>query len=176
MQLRNEKTGAVGTYAGWAGGVGVSVGVNIAKTSLPDFESFTTPEPMSFADFSGANFTIASIGVGIGAAGVEWSKFRFDRFPGGQKPPDGIQVGGLSFGGLELNLGSAVYGAMFLTDSPSETYDETSRSTRIDTFESVSQENTSHRVLFDTGSPDVTAWESDQLYEYLYAIVVRSGF
>lgn len=175
IQLRNNKTGEVGTYAGWTSGVGASVGINIAKTSLPDFESFTTPEPMTFADFSGANFSITSIGFGIGAFGAEWSKFTFDRLPGGKRTPDGIQVGGISFGGVELNLGSAVYGAMFLADNPSEYYAETTRTTRSETFESFSQEASSQRVLFDTGKADVTPWQSDLLNEYLYGIVVRSG-
>jgi hypothetical protein len=176
IQLRNEKTAAVGTYAGWTGGIGASVGINIAKTSPPDFESFTTPEPMTFADFSGANFSITSIGFGIGVFGAEWSKFRFDRLPGGKRPPsEGIQVGGLSFGGIELNLGSAVYGAMFLADNPSEEYTETTRTKRIETFESFNQETSSHRVLFDTGKADVTPWQSDLLNEYLYAVVTRSG-
>ena len=175
VQLKNEKTGAVGTYAGWTGGVGASVGINIAKTSLPDFESFTTPEPMTFADFSGANFSISSIGFGLGAFGAEWSKFQFDKFPGRQKTPGGIQVGGLQFGGFELNLGSVVYGAMFLTDNPSETFLETTKSTRMQQFESFDQEKSAHRMHFDTGSAAVGAWESDLLNEYLYGIVTRSG-
>ena len=33
-----------------------------------------------------------------------------------------------------------------------------------------------HRVLFATAANEVTAWESDLLNEYLFGIVVRSGF
>ena len=175
IQLRNNKTRTVGTYAGWTGGIGVSLGVNVAKTSPPDFESFVTREPMSFADFSGAQFWITSVGAAIGVFGAEFSIFRFDRFPGGQPTPGGIQVGGLSFGGIELNLGSTVHGAMFLTDHPSEMYNETTRAKRVQTFKSLSQEVSGHRVLFATGSQDVEAWESDILNEYLHSIVVRSG-
>lgn len=175
IQLRNGKTGNIGTYAGWTSGAGVSVGVNIAKTSRPNFESFTTPEPMTFADFSGSNFSIASVGVGVGFFGAEWSKFRFSRFGGGQPTPGGIQVGGLSIGGIGLNLGSAVYGAMFLADNPLESYTEISRVKHTQTFESLSLESASHRVFFETGSSEVNSWESDGLNAYLFAIVTRSG-
>lgn len=176
IQLRNEKSGQVGTYAGWTSGIGASVGVNIAKTSPPDFESFTTPKPMTFDDFSGANFSISSFGAAIGVFGAEWSKFRFDRFPSGQPTPGGIQVGGLSFGGVELNLGSAVYGVMFLSDNPSEEYTEVTRTKRTQMYESLDSESTTHRVLFATQADGVTAWESDMLNEYLVGIVRQSGF
>jgi hypothetical protein len=172
IQLRNNKTRVVGTYAGWSGGIGASVGINVAKTSLPDFESFVTPEPMSFADFSGANFSITSIGVGIGVFGAEWSKFRFDRFLGGQEPPPGgIQVGGFSFGGIEVNLGSTVYGAMFLTDNPAEDYDETTRTKRMQTSESLSREDSSHKVLFDTESATLNDLEVAILESFLTSVV-----
>jgi hypothetical protein len=176
IQLRNEKTGQVGSYAGWTSGLGVSVGVNIAKTSPPDFESFTTAKPMTFADFSGSNFSITSFGASIGVFGAEWSKFRFDRFIGGHPTPDGIQVGGLSFGGVEVNLGSAVYGVMFLIDNPSEEYTETTRTKRTQTYESLGLESTGHRVFFATEADEVTARESDKLNKYLVGIVDRSGF
>ena len=175
IQLRNNRTNVVGTYAGWMSGVGVSVGVSIAKTSVPDFESFVTPAPMTFADFSGANFSISSFGIGLGAFGAEWSKFRFERFLGGLAVPGAIQVGGISFGGIEINLGSIVYGGMFLTGQPSEVYFQKTKRKRVQSFESLSQEISTHRVLFVTGSSDVDAWQSDLLNEYLQKIVVRSG-
>jgi hypothetical protein len=175
IQLRNGKTGQLGTYAGWTSGLGASVGVNIAKTSPPDFESFTTPKPMTFADFSGSNFSITSFGASIGVFGAEWSKFRFDRFGGGQPTPGGIQVGGLSFGGVEVNIGSVVYGAMFLVDNPSEEYTEITRTKRTQTYESLASESTTHRVFFATEADQVTAWQSDMLNEYLLGIVNHSG-
>ena len=174
VQLKNDR-GETGTYAGWISGFGASVGVSIAKTSPPDFEEFTTPEPMNFSDFSGGTFAIASFGFGVGAFGAEWSRLKFQHFLGGQKTPGPIQIGGISFGGIELNLGNVVYGTMFLTDNPPETYDETTRTTNVQTFESLSQEDSSHRVLFATGSSDVTAWASDMLNEYLFGVVTRSG-
>jgi hypothetical protein len=64
---------------------------------------------------------------------------------------------------------------MFLTDNPPEDYTETTRTNRVQTFESLSHEDSSHRVLFATGSPDVAPLESDMLNEYLYTIIVRSG-
>lgn len=176
IQLRNEKTRVVGTYAGWASGAGASIGVNIAKTSPASFESFTTPVPMTFAEFSGSNFSIASAGVSVGAFGAEWSKFRFDQFPGGQPTPGGIQVGGLTFGGIEVNFGSVVYGAMFLTDDPAEDYTEITQTKRTQTYDAFSAESSGRRVLFATGADEVTAWESDLLHEYLIDVVHRSGF
>jgi hypothetical protein len=175
IQLRNEKTGIVGTYAGWTSGGGASLGINIAKTSVPDFEQFTTSKPMTFADFSGANFTIKSFGAGIGAFGLEWSKFRFTNFRGGQPTPGGIQVGGLSFGGVEINIFSGVYGVMFLTDNPSEEYTEVTHAKQTQTYESLGQESSAHRLFFETAKDEVTPWQSDMLNEYLVGIVTHSG-
>ena len=177
IQLKNNKTGRIGTYAGWTSGVGASVGINIAKTSLPDFENFKTPEPMTFADFSGANFSIQSHGFAVGVFGAEYSKFRFEHFLGGKPVPSSrIQVGGLSFGGFEINIASGVYGAMFLTDNPSEYYTVVSTRSETKTYESLSKESNSHRVFFSTGSSKVTSIESDNLNAYIYAVVTRSGF
>ena len=175
VQLRNEKTGKTGLYAGYTLGGGLSIGVNVAKTSPPTFDAFTTPEPMTFADFSGASFSITAAGAGIGAFGFEGSRFEFLRFRGGQKVPKAVYDLSLSFGGIEANLGSFVEGKMWLTDTPSETYDETTRSTAMSTFESLDQTSSAHRVLFDTGKSGVDAWQSDLLNEYLMGVVAGSG-
>lgn len=175
VQLQNGKTGQKGLFAGYTIGGGASIGVNVAKTSPPSFESFTTPEPMTFQDFSGATFKILSFGAGVGAFGAEWSRFKFDRFVGGQKTPGSIQVGGFSFGGIELNILSSVEGTMWLTDSPAETYDETTMRTDLSTFESLEQTNSAHRVLFETSVADVDSWQSDLLNEYLMGVIARSG-
>jgi hypothetical protein len=170
VQLRNRKTGKTGTYAGWISGAGVAAGISIAKTSAADFEPFRTAEPMSFADFDGATFSIVSAGFGFGVFGAEWAKFRFQRFVGGQPVPGGIQVGGISFGGFELNLGSAVYGTMFQTDSPPETYRETTRSTRTRRYVAEGEDASRHRVLFATGSSRLSKAEDARLYEYVFDV------
>jgi hypothetical protein len=175
VQLKNEKTGVTGTYAGWTGSIGASVGVQIAQTSIPDFSSFTTPEPMTFDDFSGSNFTITSAGLNLGI-GYTWGTFTFDHFSGGKPTPgDGVNIGGVSMGGIGLNLGNAAYGTMFLADSPAETYIDTTLSKRTQTFDSLGKESSGQRVLFDTGKSAVTPWQSDLLNEYLLGITVRSG-
>jgi len=176
ISLRNEKTGAIGTYAGWTGGIGASVGVSIAQTGPPSFSSFQTPEPMTFEDFSRANFTITSAGFGVGAFGYSAASFEFTHFSEGRRTPDDIDISGISFGGIGVNLGSMIYGAMFLADNPPETYTDTTRSKRDETYQSFASESSSHRVLFDTGKADVSAWQSDLLNEYLVEIVARSGF
>jgi hypothetical protein len=173
VQLRNPKTGT-GTYLGWTSGAGASLGVNVAKTSPPDWEAFKTPKPMTFQDFSGATFTITSVGFGVGAFGAEWSKFRFQSFVGGQGTPDGIQVGGISFGGVEVNLGSIVYGTMFLTGRPSETYVQVTRSTQLRSNRSDSEEASDHRMSFVTGSSEVTPIEKAQLDQYLLGVISRA--
>jgi hypothetical protein len=128
---------------------------------------------MGFADFSGANFSITSVGVGVGAFGYEWSKFRFLRFLEGKPVPGGISVGGLSFGGIEANLGSVVYGTMFLTDNPSETYVERTRSTVPGMTRSEGEETSAHRVFFATGSAKIAGLESQLLDEYLHDVVAQ---
>lgn len=158
-------------YWGWASGGGATIGVSLAKTDPADFESFRTSEPMGFADFSGARFMITSIGAGIGAFGVEWAKFRFLHFAEGREvPEDSIQVGGISFGGIEANLGTVVYGTMLLTGSPDETYVDRSRSTRSRVERQDAQERIAHRVLFATGSSDISGDEGKRLEVYVAAV------
>jgi hypothetical protein len=94
---------------------------------------------------------------------------------GKETPDDSIQVGGFSFGGFELNLGSRVYGVMFLTDNPSEQYIDTTHATRVETFESFNTDSSSMRVFFATGKAEVRAKQSDDLNEYLLGVVANSG-
>jgi hypothetical protein len=64
---------------------------------------------------------------------------------------------------------------MFLADNPSEDYYETTRHLRVQTFESLGQESSTHQVLFETGEAGLTQSEAEILSSYLSAIVERSG-
>lgn len=174
VQLRNNKTGAEGTFAGSEAGGAIGVGVNIAKTSWPSFENFETPEPMSFADFSGARFTIES-GFGI-AIGVGWESAQlfFLTFPGGKPVPRGpIDVGGVSFGGIGIGLGGQTLGWMGLTNNPSEEYTETTYRKEQRTFESFAQQSQSHRLYFDTGKAELNPTQTFTLKWYLFGVAER---
>lgn len=176
IRLLNRKTGQVGTYVGHTAGVGVDLGVKFAEASLGDYVPFTTPMPMSFADFNGAAFSLWSSGASIGVAGYESSEFEFKSFVGEQPvPTEVINVGGWTVGGVELNVLSCEGGAMYLTDNPSEQYTEVTHSKSTQTYEALASQSTTHRVFFATEADQVSAWESDRLYKYLVGIVNNSG-
>jgi hypothetical protein len=172
VTLRNEKTKETATYLGFYGGFGVAVGVDVAKAAPPDFDDFTTPQPMNFQDLDWARFSIGSVGASLGV-GVEYAKFTWERFQNDLPTPDeSIQVGGFSAGGVGLNLGSSITGDLVLQGDPSISYQETTKAKRTVTRpQSLPDEGTSHRVLFETGSATISPGQMGLLYGYLVGAV-----
>lgn len=128
------------------------------------------PEEMTFADFDGAWFTIVSSGFGVGAFGYDASTFIFRSFPNGQATPDGVDAGGWSLGGFELNVGSGVSGNLNLVDKPAEDYDLSFRMTHTQSYVSETEEASQHRVLFPTGKHTLTEAERGKLAAYLSGV------
>jgi uncharacterized protein DUF4157 len=173
IHLRNEKTGVVGTYLAEYGGGEMALGAQIAQASF-SWSSFSTPAPMSFADFDPSRFGIfQGPGVALGI-GVQWAKLHFTYF-GSHKPvPDeGIQIGGLSVGGVGVSIAGEVLGSMYLQGDPAESFDVPVRSAREQVYSSLSEEKSAHRVLFGTGSAAITAGESKSLSAYLGTVAAQ---
>jgi hypothetical protein len=168
IQLRNEKTGVIGTYLGEYGGGDFGVEVQFANASW-SWSSFKTPSPMSFADFSPARFSIFSVGFNIGI-GAQWAKFHWHSF-GSDKPVPGagIQIGGFTAGGIGAGV-SEIYGSLYLTGSPTETERVPVRTTKKTSYGSEGVEDTAHRVFFNTGGSDIRPTELASLIAYLSTI------
>lgn len=167
IELRNEKTGVIGTYLAEYGGGEGGFGVQIAQASF-SWSSFSTPVPMSFDDFDPSRFEI-TLGPGISLGmGAQWAKFHFTYF-GSHKPvPDeGIQVGGFTAGGIGATLGGGVYGSMYLQGHPQESIDVPVRSERQQLYTSRSEEKSTHRVFFGTASAAISSGEAKSLAAYL---------
>jgi hypothetical protein len=172
IQLRNEKTQVIGTFLAEFGGGEFGVGVQIAQASF-SWSSFDTPEPMSFDDFDPSRFEI-TLGPGISLGiGAQWAKLHFTYF-GSHKPvPDeGIQVGGVTAGGISASIGGTVFGSMYLQGSPQETIDVPVRSARQQVYSSTAEEVSTHRVLFDTDSAEITPHEAGSLAAYLNTVAI----
>jgi hypothetical protein len=167
--LKNNTTGTIGTYGGTKAGGGLGVGVSFAKAQLPDFEPMWMPEEMTFADFDGAVFTIASSGFALGL-GWESETLWFRSFPNGQDTPDGVSIGGFTFGGIELNVGSAESGVIALMDKPSETYELTTRFTRRRSEVARGKGMTTHKVFFTTDSDVISPEQVRRLRTYLAGV------
>jgi hypothetical protein len=174
IQLRNEKTGVIGTYLAEYGGGEFGIGVQIAQASF-SWSSFSTPVPMSFGDFDPSRFEITlgpGISVGIGA---QWAKFHFTSFVGSHKPvPDeGIQVGGFTAGDIGGTIGGGVFGSMYLQGHPQESINVPIRSKREQLYSSESEETSIHRIFFSTGSADISSGEAGALAAYLRTVAAE---
>jgi uncharacterized protein DUF4157 len=167
--LKNNTTGQVGTYGGTKAGGGLGVGISVAKTQVPDFESMWTPQKMTFADFHGAVFTILSSGFAAGV-GREAQTFWFRSFPNGQETPGGIAVGGFTFGGIGINFVSVESGVIALMDKPSETYVQTTRFVRRRSEVGRGRGTTAHKVFFPTASDVISPDQDKELRMYLTGV------
>jgi hypothetical protein len=173
IQLRNEKTGVIGTYLAEYGGGEFGLGVQIAQASF-SWSSFSTPTPMSFDDFDPSRFEV-TLGPGISLGiGAQWAKFHFTYF-GSHKPvPDeGIQVGGFTAGGISVSIGGGVYGSMYLQGHPQESINVPVRSKREQLYSSESEETSTHRVFFSTGSANISSGETESLTAYLRTVAAE---
>jgi hypothetical protein len=165
--LKNRKTGRTATYHGEYGGGEFGVSIEIAKTGLSQqFTNFKTKVPMSFADFDGARFNVASTSLALGL-GYEWSRFRFLHFVGGQPVPDAIQLSGATAGGIGVTGLSEIIGVMFLQGRPPEWQEVVTRTPRLREYRSEGQEASVHRVFFSTGSSVISGDEKVALGVYL---------
>jgi hypothetical protein len=173
VQLRNEKTGVVGTYLAEYGGGELGLGVQIAQASF-SWSSFSTPRPMSFDDFDPSRFEI-TLGPGISLGiGAQWAKFHFTYF-GSHKPvPDeGIQVGGFTAGGIGVSLGGGIYGSMYLQGHPQESIDVPVHSERQQLYTSRGEEKSAHTVFFGTASAAISSDEAGSLASYLGTVATQ---
>jgi hypothetical protein len=118
-------------------------------------------------------FTIASSGFAVGVFGWEAQTFWFRSFPNGQETPDGIPVGGFSFGGVELNIGSVESGVIELMDKPSETYVQTTRFTRRRSEVARGRGTTTHKVFFTTNSDIISSDQDKELRKYLARVAFQ---
>lgn len=173
INLRNEKTGVIGTYLAEYGGGELSLGFQIAQASF-SWSSFSTPVPMSFDDFDPSRFEI-TLGPGISlGVGAQWAKFHFTYFGSNKPVPDeGIQVGGFTAGGIGASLGGGVYGSMYQQGNPQESIDVPVRSEREQLYTSRSEEKSTHRVLFGTASATISSDEAKSLGAYLGTVATQ---
>lgn len=168
VMIYNDRLKSDAKYFTEGGGGGLSVGVQIVRTSL-QWTEFETPEAMSFSDFSGARFTTFASSVGLGL-GYELSSFTFLSFINGQKTPPTFGSSGFVAGGIEASIGHSLIGSMYLLGSPRQTFVKNVTSKAYRQFRSKMAEKLTHVVLFRTESWDIDPAEDGRLGAFLAAV------
>lgn len=166
--IKNRRTGqtARGTFIAGGGGAGVELPIPAAAPN-PEWTDFQTRSPTSFNAFDGATVRFTHLDVGIGIAGYSFGYLTFTDLMDGPANVSGFVMN-------QWGVGGSVTAGQWHFDNPPPappTVPESSGGMSVaeeTTTTSASQYN--HRVLFETGSAEITDAERERLEAFVMSL------
>jgi outer membrane protein OmpA-like peptidoglycan-associated protein len=170
--LKNRRTGqtAQGSFQG--GGIGVGLSTPGADPGWGDYENFTTDSRVTFEDFDGTLARLTTAGAGIAIIGYGFAYISFPNLGA-----NSISVGGFNMGALGADAGSNVgtWNVIGRPPGPVCTPEHTEHREWVNSepYNTAMPNEFRTRVLFDTGSAEISDEELLKLQEFVDAVMAN---